>query len=444
MLAIVLFAQQTLAAQLDTVLQNPLLKGSSYSVYVSQLDGTVLYDHNSSTRLMPASNEKLFTNAWALHDLGLDYHPTTRFWKLSDRVVVDTTGDPMLKYEDLVHAKGELKLSGDDPVYVHEPYRIGYLGHWTHDDLTYSYGAAVTGFTVDLGGFQLWADPTHYYFQPTAYGTKLVREKGTEKFDHYNPFTKTVVVSGPLPAQAQMLDELSIPDPDRAAASILGKDFHETDDVPTTDPDLVLEGPTLPVIVKECLVNSLNNVAENLLLLTALKNGPLGDDPYLTATAREKDFLIHTVGIEPDEIHPDDGCGLSRYNWVTTHAIAKLLQWESSQPTFSIWKQSLAAPGIGTLKTRLPGSSFIGKTGTMAGVTALSGYLTGKNGQVLVVSMLFNFHLGSNHRIGEIEDDIIRKIEAAPTYGMVLEGTGFRESDSPHPSPRTVSAYRVH
>jgi len=444
MLALALFAQQVLSTQLDSTLQNSLLRGCSYSVYVTQLDGTVLYDRNSGLRLVPASNEKLFTTAYAIHDLGLDYHPTTRFWKMKDRVVVDTTGDPMLKYEDLVHAKDELKLSGDAPVYVHQPYRIGYLPHWSYDDLPNKYAAPVTGLTVDQGGFELWADSTHTYFQPTGYGTKVVRVKGTSRSFKYNPFQRTVTVSGPLPAQAEMLDTYSLPDPDRAAASILGKEFHELDQAPTSDPDLVLEGPVLPVIVKECLVHSLNNLAENLLLLTALKNGSLGDDPYLTATSREKDFLVHVVGIEPDEIHPDDGCGLSRHNWVTTHSIAKLLQWESAQPSYSIWKQSLASPGNGTLKSRLPNSSFIGKTGSMTGVTALSGYITGKNGQTLVVSMIFNFHLGPNSKIQEIEDEIINKIEATPSYGMVLEDTNYRESAPPHPSPSIVSSYRVH
>jgi D-alanyl-D-alanine carboxypeptidase/D-alanyl-D-alanine-endopeptidase (penicillin-binding protein 4) len=445
MLALALFSQQALTAQLDAALQNPLLKGCSYSVYVTKLDGTVLYDRNSEARLVPASNEKLFTTAYALHDLGLEYHPTTRFWKMGDRVIVDTTGDPMLKYGDLVHAKDELKLTGSNPVYVREPYRIGYLNHWNYDDLPNKYAAPVTGFTVDQGGFELWADSKHVYFQPNAYGTKVLRGKGSSRSSKYNPFQRTVTVNGPLPNQAAMLDTLSLPEPDRAAASILGNEFHETEQVPSTDPDLVLEGPVLPVIVKECLVHSYNNLAENLLLLTAMKNGPLGEDAYLTATSREKEFLVHTVGIEPDEIHPDDGCGLSRHNWATTHAFAKLLQWESSQPTFTIWKQSLASPGNGTLKSRLSNSSFVGKTGSMTGVTALSGYITGKGGQTFVVSMLFNFHLGPNSRIQEIEDQIIGKIEATPSYGMVLDGsTLYSEIPHPNPSLGVVSSYRVH
>jgi D-alanyl-D-alanine carboxypeptidase/D-alanyl-D-alanine-endopeptidase (penicillin-binding protein 4) len=444
MLALALALTQTLTGDLDGILQNPLLKGCSYSVYVTQTDGTVVYDRNSGLRLLPASNEKLFTNAWALHDLGLNYHPTTRFWKLRDKVVVDTTGDPMLTYEDLAHVKDELHLDGTLPVYVHEPYRIGYLGHWSSDDLPYNYGAPVTALTVDQGSFEFWEDSKHGYCQPASYGTKIVRVKGETRHASYNPATRTISVSGPLPAEATMIDSYSLPEPDKAAASVLGKGFSETDQVPTTPPDLVLEGPMLPVIVKECLVHSLNNVAENLLLLTALQNGSLGDDPYLTATSREKDFLVRVVGVEPDEFHPDDGCGLSRYNWVTTRSIAKLLQWESTQPTFSIWKQSLASPGNGTLKTRLPGSSFAGKTGTMSGVTALSGYLTGKGGQPLVISMVFNFHLGPNSKIQEIEDNIIKKIEATPSYGMVLEGSRVRESDSPHKSPGNFSAHRVH
>ncbi|HEY3782513.1 MAG TPA: D-alanyl-D-alanine carboxypeptidase/D-alanyl-D-alanine-endopeptidase [Fimbriimonadaceae bacterium] len=444
MLAYLVLAHQLATADLDAILQSPLVKGSSYAAYVTKLDGSVIYDHNSGLRLLPASNEKLFTAAYALQKLGTDYHPTTRFWKLPDRVVVDTTGDPMLTYADLTHAKDELKLTGKDPVYVHEPYRIGYPSQWEVKDLPNKYAAAVTGFTVDRGGFEIWADKDHPYLMPSSYGVKIVHTGSGSRHVHYEPFTKTVHVYGNLPSTPVMLDTLSVPDPDKAAASILGDEFHPVEATPTSPPDLVLEGPVLPMIVKECLVHSDNNLAENLLMLAAIKQGDLGDDPYETATARERSFCTTTLGIDPSEFRPDDGCGLSRHNMVTARAIAKVLQWESAQPTFDMWKQSLASPGNGTLKERLKNSTFVGKTGTMEGVSALSGYVNTKDGQTVIVSMLFNHHLCPNSQIRGIQDSFIKKIEASSLSGTLLEDTTKRESLISNSSARTVSADRLH
>ena len=444
MLAYLVLAHQLASAEFDAILMSPLTKGSSYAAYVTKLDGTVLYDHNSTLRLLPASNEKLFTAAYALNTLGTDYHPTTKFWKLPDRVVVDTTGDPMLTYADLTHAKTELKLTGKDPIYVHEPYRIGYPSQWEIKDLPNKYAAPITGFTVDRGGFEIWADKDHPYLMPANYGTKIVHTGSGSRHVHYEPFTKTVHVYGSLPSTAIMLDTLSVPDPDKAAASILGDQFHPIEVTPETTPDLILEGPLLPMIVKECLVHSDNNLAENLLFLSAIKQGELGDDPYETATARERSFYTTTLGLDPSEFKPDDGCGLSRHNLVTAHAIARVLQWESTQPTFSLWKQSLASPGNGTLKDRLKNSSFIGKTGTMEGVSALSGYVNTKDGQTVIVSILFNHHLCPNSQIREIQDSFIKKIEDSTLSGTVLEDNTKRESLTSHSSSRTVSSDRLH
>src|SRR5437763_1159683 len=74
----------------------------------------------------------------------------------------------------------------------------------------------------------------------------------------YDPFSKTAHVYGPMPAEPKLLDTLSLPDPDKAAASVLGSSFHVLDAAPDTAPELVLEGPTLPIILKECLVHSDN------------------------------------------------------------------------------------------------------------------------------------------------------------------------------------------
>jgi D-alanyl-D-alanine carboxypeptidase/D-alanyl-D-alanine-endopeptidase (penicillin-binding protein 4) len=131
-------------------------------------------------------------------------------------------------------------------------------------------------------------------------------------------------------------------------------------------------------------------MAENLLLMAGAHEGPISSEPYALALRRLKEFENRVVGISPFDTSPRDGSGLTRANLVTTRSIAKLLTWAAMQPTGAVWKASLASPSTGTLSHRLNGLKFFGKTGTLSGVTALSGYLQTSKGANLVVSVIVN------------------------------------------------------
>ncbi len=80
---------------LDRILANSRLDGAVVSAVVTDMDGRILYEHNSSFHVVPASNQKLLSNSFALWELGADYRPVTRFWKLDRRIVIDSPGDPL-------------------------------------------------------------------------------------------------------------------------------------------------------------------------------------------------------------------------------------------------------------------------------------------------------------------------------------------------------------
>ncbi|MGE5435693.1 MAG: D-alanyl-D-alanine carboxypeptidase, partial [Syntrophothermus sp.] len=79
---------------------------------------------------------------------------------------------------------------------------------------------------------------------------------------------------------------------------------------------------------------------------------------------------------------------------------------------FEDYHSSLSIAGVdGTLRHRLRGTlaenKFCGKTGTLNGVTSLSGYLTKNNNEDLIISMIFQFTQGGNGYYKDIEDEII-------------------------------------
>jgi D-alanyl-D-alanine carboxypeptidase/D-alanyl-D-alanine-endopeptidase (penicillin-binding protein 4) len=90
----------------------------------------------------------------------------------------------------------------------------------------------------------------------------------------------------------------------------------------------------------------------------------------------------------------DDGSGLSAGNRVSAGTLAALLSWIQRQPYFQKYQESLPIAGAdGTLKNRFQSRKSKGhvfaKTGYIAGVSALSGYVN-RGGKHWVFSVLVN------------------------------------------------------
>ncbi len=401
-------------ADYDRILANPNLDGAIVAAVVTDLDGKTIYEHNGAVHVVPASNQKLLSNSFALWELGPDYHPKTSFWKLSDRIVIDSPGDPLMTYEVL--RKAQKQLGADDrlPVYVHEAYAPEIPGSWEYDDLPNKFSAPVCALTFDRGSFAAWSKKGKAVLLPAAFGVKTdyFPAQGSPRVE-YDPFARRVQVYGTLPKADRELDTLALPRPDEDAASIFGSRFEPTDEVPQTPPDLTLTGGSTLNMVGACLPPSDNNIAENLLLMGAGREGELGKQPYALATRRLRDFLTHVVGIDPDDVHPFDGSGLSRHDYVTTRAIAKLLCWANAQPTGPRWRAAFAHPGFGTLSNRLKGLTLQAKTGSLDMVSALSGYLTTQSGKTVVVSIILNEYDCTASDARAVEDEFMKAVAAS-------------------------------
>lgn len=386
-------------------LDAPALSGSLVVAYAATLDGQPVFARSEAIRVMPASNQKLITAAFALHTLGPDAAPATRIWKEPDANVVEADGDPMLTHDDLT----KLDLDRRKPVRFVEAYAPGTPYGWEHDDLKDKFAATVDALSVDRGAFELWAERGKPSLRPKAYGVRIERRTAEKLAWRYDPFQRKVVVSGPLPEKATRLDTLAVPRADLAAASLLGRDPKRTDRVPNRPPDLTLPGHTTAEAVAACLPPSDNNIAEHLLLNAALKFGPLGDDPYAIAPTHLRHFAERTVGLPFADVLPMDGSGLARQNLVTARAMVGLLRWADRQPTRELWRRSLAkGGGPGTLRNRLTDVGFAGKTGSLSRVAALSGYLTRRDGSQLAVSVIVNHYAAPDAEVRAAMDAWVR------------------------------------
>jgi serine-type D-Ala-D-Ala carboxypeptidase/endopeptidase (penicillin-binding protein 4) len=111
-----------------------------------------------------------------------------------------------------------------------------------------------------------------------------------------------------------------------------------------------------------------------------------------------------------------DGSGLSRGNRASPHRVVRLLTaMVEEEELFDAWYASLAVAGRdGTLKTRMRSGTARGrcrgKTGTLSNVSALSGYCTGRSGDLYAFSILMNSVYTSGARV--LQDRMAQAIAA--------------------------------
>jgi D-alanyl-D-alanine carboxypeptidase/D-alanyl-D-alanine-endopeptidase (penicillin-binding protein 4) len=167
--------------------------------------------------------------------------------------------------------------------------------------------------------------------------------------------------------------------------------------------------PPLGVIVKNVLQPSQNWIAEQLVRTLGAEKRGRGS--WRDGIAVEIEFLVGTVGIDSTALAMNDGSGMSPQNLVTPRAVVQLLEYARTAPWGQVFHDGLTGPGRpGTLSNRLRGleGRAVGKTGTLNGVNAVSGYVTTPEGRDLIFSIISNASgLGSGPVVSAIDQMIM-------------------------------------
>ncbi len=133
-----------------------------------------------------------------------------------------------------------------------------------------------------------------------------------------------------------------------------------------------------------------NFFAEMLLKDLALQTGGKGTTK---GGARLAAGFAKRLGAAPASLA--DGSGLSRGNRAAPYRVAQLLLAMRRRDEFTAFNNSLSIAGRdGTLGPRMRGGAAQGrcrgKTGTISGVSAVSGYCTARSGKIYAYSILMN------------------------------------------------------
>ena len=127
----------------------------------------------------------------------------------------------------------------------------------------------------------------------------------------------------------------------------------------------------------------------------------------------ERRFLIDSVGVDSTQIALSDGSGLSASNLVSPLAFTKILRFIRHHPRYETFRAGLPHSGErGSLRTRFVGTPLEGKvrakTGSIARVTTLSGYIELPTGRVLTFSVQANHHsLPSRTILAQIDSVVV-------------------------------------
>ncbi len=360
-------------------------------------DTIVSINHTES--MIPASNTKLFTSATALELMGGEYLISTVILvdddDISDGIIegniyIKGFGNPTFTTEDLEDLVNQLYQAGLRKV----------TGNVVGDDTYFD----------DIYSRDDWISEERANVQlPPISALVIDRNRTTvskkRKGRYRNYFVN--VDNPPLHAAKKLREKL-------VAIGIEVTGNAVSSQTPDTAIPLVESSIELRNLMKLINKNSDNFYAECLFkTLGAVYSGKQSNSFFATQAILNyiEDFGIYSTGTKIV-----DGSGISRFDQVTAGALVGLLEkiyFNIKQ--FDDFYNSLSIAGIdGTLEKRMIGTAaennFRGKTGTLNGVSSISGYVTNADEDDIIICMMFEFSKGGASKYKNIQNKIIETL----------------------------------
>jgi D-alanyl-D-alanine carboxypeptidase/D-alanyl-D-alanine-endopeptidase (penicillin-binding protein 4) len=172
------------------------------------------------------------------------------------------------------------------------------------------------------------------------------------------------------------------------------------------------ESAPLAELLMPIMKESLNMPSETLLRVLGLEIRGEGTDAAGIETVAE---TLATMGISKESYIYADASGLSRRNLISADVFVRALGYMYRQPVFPRFYASMAIAGVdGTLKNRLTGAAVKGniyaKTGTISGVSAISGYMRTADGEMLAFSMIANNYASGKAAAEDVQNRALQRL----------------------------------
>lgn len=173
-------------------------------------------------------------------------------------------------------------------------------------------------------------------------------------------------------------------------------------------------GRPLIEIIHLVMKNSNNFLAEYVFKMIG---GAAGGQQETAVKTQEKiQSRMNTCRVPFSRCVINDGSGLSRANLLTASALVGILEAaHADRRLFESFYSSMSVAGVdGTLRRRMKGTAaernVHGKTGTLNNVSALAGYVTTRDGELICFSMLMNG--GNQGAYRAVQDKVAARLAA--------------------------------
>ena len=434
----------------------------------------LLFGYNANKLYIPASNEKILTAAAAMLRLGPEYRFKTRVFTdgaidenmFRGSLIIQGFGDPSLStrmgskdpfavfrmFADRLKALGIKSITGSISGNALAFKGNGHGNGWELDDLMESYAAPVSAlaFNENFVSFLirpgakagdaaiLSSEPLAGY--PLADNSVVTTSAGkaASVFVEYMPGAsgapEIIKIRGNVPLKSQPIRRsVAIQRPVRYYLEALRRqleiegidvsdcDIKEDYSAPASatldgygDLELLMTHESAPLaeLLTPIMKESLNMPAETLLRVLGLE---IRGEGTASAGIDVVTETLEKMGISKGSYVYADASGLSRRNLISADVFVRTLGFMYRQPVFPRFYAAMAVAGTdGTLKNRLTGATVKGniraKTGTITGVSSISGYLRTADGEMLAFSMIANNYASGKSAAEDAQNRALQRL----------------------------------
>lgn len=404
----------------------PALHGAqAWSCAVIAQDGSVLYDDDASRAVTPASVQKLIVTDAALTDLGPRYRFETllaaakppQAGTIDGDLWLEGSGDPSLRSKDLRAGVAALRYDGiravrggiavDGSAIAGE--EINPL--WNAEDGNEDFMAATSGISIDEDTVEFRVTGTspgeaaqvrvvpqsgdvRYYGSVTTGGGDYVIVAATQTPNLFR-------LDGNIPPGVEETYYVPVHGIDSYAGAVLAHmvkaggialDGSATTGTVPLDAQILWQHRSAPLteLLKHMLVFSDNHFAEQFMRTVGGQSGDTADD---ADGLRAERAILALQAIPTPQLHIVDGSGLAHANRVAAITLARILARFDAAPQGNVLYPLLPRGGKdGTLKM-YDFNAALGrvraKSGHVAGVSSLAGYVdTRKHGRVVFAFLI--------------------------------------------------------
>ena len=326
------------------------------SITIVNQKGQIIYTHNGSVQRIPASNLKLFSTGYVISKNNTyNTLKTSLYRDIDNNLYLVGSGDPDLTIKDIKNLFYNYDLNNK----FLKLYLVEIKDHliwpdgWTDMDKLYEYGSPITTLALN----------------------------SNSKYEN-------------------IIDL-------KSKLKIFLKDYYRISDIDISIYDhsslnkdkltLINQVESNPII---SLITLANSESHNFTAESLFKNS---SETWNTNRYIKLYNWLKSIGLPVKNSYFADGSGLSRKNRVTTNLTALFLYKMQFNDKFDYFSSSMSILGVrGTLAKKFYNTdiegNFIGKTGTLSNVFALSGYLF-KNDEFVTVSIIQNSNNVDNKNI---------------------------------------------